>query len=72
MRQLDEKLQANNISHILLYTEVKVDYAMLEIPTGLPQWFEHNGSDIHLSQLVWCVLIKLLILGMCQLSNQSR
>jgi hypothetical protein len=33
MRQLNEKSRANNISHILLYTEVKVDYAMLEIPT---------------------------------------
>jgi hypothetical protein len=33
MRQLDEKSQANNISHILLYTEIKADYAMLEIPT---------------------------------------
>jgi hypothetical protein len=35
MRQLDEKSQANIISHILLYTEVKVDYAVLEIPTNL-------------------------------------
>jgi hypothetical protein len=33
MRQLDEKLQANKISYILLYMEVKVDYAMLEIST---------------------------------------
>jgi hypothetical protein len=34
MRQHDEKLQVNSVSHILLNMEMKADDAVLGIPTG--------------------------------------
>jgi hypothetical protein len=45
MGQHNEKSQANSISHILLNMEMKVNYAVLEIPTEENVWTWDDSGE---------------------------